>query len=50
MQYRGGKNPYLDIIIPDICSLGVASQVGRRMLSTPKQKTGCLLFDMQQTT
>ena len=49
-KYRGRKNSYLDIIIPDICSLGRAPQVGRRMLSTPKQKTGCLLFDMQQPT
>lgn len=37
---------YLDIIIPDIRSLGCAPQVGRRILSTPKQKTGCCLFDM----
>ena len=49
-QYRGGKNSYLDIIIPDIRSLGCAPQVGRRILSTPKQKIGCCLFDMQQAT
>ena len=47
-KYRGRKNSYLDISIPDIRSLGRAPQVGRRMLSTPKQRTGCRLFDMQR--
>ena len=49
-KYRGRKNSYLDISIPDIRGLGRAPQFGRRMFSTPKQKTGCCLFDMQQAT